>query len=82
MAEIHRFESTGEDFSAVNAAEKWCQENGISVGPMQAHAPRGLMRGDVAISKWRNLSDEDKAALSGMMTGSMRHGPVVVEVFV
>lgn len=81
MAEKHRFESTGEDFSAGNAAEKWCQENGISVGPVQAYAPRGLVRGDAQIAKWRNLGDEDKAALSGMMTGSMRHGPVVVELF-
>jgi len=68
------------DFNAVNAAEKWCAENGISVGRMQRGDPRGLMYGDFDIQKWRNLDAKDRAALHGQMTGDMRNGPVVVRI--
>lgn len=67
-------------FAAVSAAEAWCRENGISVGSMQRGSPRGLMRGDCAISKWRNLSKSDRKMLDGTMTGDMRNGPVVIEI--
>ncbi len=76
------FESSGADFSACRAAEQWCEQNGISVGGMQGGAPRGLLRGEFDISKWRNLSTRDRAALHGQMMGSMRDGPVVVEMWV
>lgn len=71
------FDEAG-DFSACNAAEKWCKENGVSVGSMQRGDPRGLIRGDVSIAKWRNLRQADKDALDGQMTGDMRNGPVTV----
>lgn len=65
-------------FRACRLAEEWCKENGISVGPMQRGDPRGLMRGDISIAKWRNLNDQDRAELHGQMTGNMREGPVVI----
>lgn len=71
------FDQAG-DFSACDAAEQWCKENGVSVGSMQRGDPRGLMRGDVRIAKWRNLGQADKDALDGQMTGDMRNGPVTV----
>jgi hypothetical protein len=75
------FHSIGYDFSAMTAAENWCKENGISVGRMQGPSPRGLLRGDFDIAKWRNLSKREKAELHGQMTGNMRNGPVTVEMF-
>lgn len=74
------FNSDGTDFSAMRDAEKWCEDNGISVGRMQAGCPRGLLRGDFDIAKWRNLDKWDILQLDGTMKGDMRHGPVVVEL--
>lgn len=70
------------DFAACRAAERWCRERGISVGRMQGPAPRGLLFGDhYDIQKWRNLRPDERAALDGVMTGSMRAGPVYVELY-
>jgi hypothetical protein len=77
---IKTFDQKG-DFAACYAAESWLHESGYSAGSMQRGAPRGIMRGDVLIAKWRNLSPQDRAALDGQMTGDMRNGPVTVEIF-
>lgn len=66
------------DFKACREAERWCKERGLSVGEMQGSAPRGILLGSYDIQKWRNLSEEDKDALDGEMTGSMREGHVTV----
>lgn len=70
----------GPAFSAMYAAEKWCQERGVSVGRLQAHAPRGLLYGDYDIQKWRNLRQHERDALHGVMTGDMRNGPVIITI--
>jgi len=75
--ERHVFEQQG-DFAALNAAQDWCKENGISYGSNQRGAPVGLMRGDFLISKWRNLSKAEIDQLDGTMIGNMRNGPVVI----
>lgn len=67
-------------FAAKNAAEKWCRDNGISYGSSCACSPIGLMRGDINISKWHNLSRREIAFLDGRMTGEMRNGPVTIEL--
>lgn len=69
-----------EDWEAVKAAEKWCEENGISVGTMQAGSPRGLKRGNHSIAKWRNLDKQDIKLLDGTMTGDMRNGPIYIAI--
>lgn len=74
------FADTG-DFAATRAAEAWCNENGISVGIMQGHDPRGLLVGDFDIAKWRNLDRDERAALHGVMTGDGRNGPAHIELF-
>ncbi len=66
------------DFQAVYAAERWCAENGYSVGPGCAGSPRGLLRGEWLIAKWRSLTKQERAALHGQMTGDMRNGPVTI----
>lgn len=66
-------------FQACRDAEEWCAALGLSVGRMQAHAPRGLLWGDFDIAKWRNLNAKERAALDGRMTGDFRNGPVFVQ---
>jgi hypothetical protein len=68
------------DFRANEAAERWLDENGYSVGRMQGSAPRGILRGDFDIQKWRNLSDAERDALHGTMTGDFRDGPITVRI--
>ena len=72
------FNQTG-DFEAMNAAERWLAERGISVGHMQGPEPRGLLFGDYQIAKWRNLTAKERAVLHGRMTGG-RAGPVTIEL--
>lgn len=73
------FDEQGE-FAAMNAAEAWCAGHGLSVGQMQRGAPRGLLMGNFEVAKWRNLTREERAALHGLMTGDMRHGPINVHL--
>lgn len=59
------FDSEEAALSALNNA-------GFSIGTNQRSDPRGLLFGDVIISKWRNLSEADKKSLHGHL---VRHGP-------
>lgn len=72
----------GDDtFAAMYAAEKWCRDRGISVGESCGPGhPRGLLFGDYLIAKFRNLTTKERAALDGKMTGSMRTGPVTIDL--
>lgn len=74
------FEQTG-DFEALNAATKWCSENGYSVGSLARGFPVGLKRGDWSIAKWYNLNAEERRGLDGrMVSNNFRNGPVTVIV--
>jgi hypothetical protein len=68
------------DFAALDKAQRWCRERGISYGSMQRDEPIGLMVGDFDIAKWRNLSAKDRRELHGTITGDKRNGPVFVAV--
>lgn len=70
--------ANSKEFQATRDAEAWCEAMGLSVGAMQAHAPRGLLFGDYDIAKWRNLTKAERKALDGQMTGDFRNGPVYV----
>ena len=73
------FEQKGV-FAAKDAAEQWCRDNGVSFGSSQVGAPRALFRGNCIVSKWRNLSAEERASCDGTMSGDLRDGPVVIEL--
>lgn len=62
----HIFEGEGV-FTAMNAAKAWLASMGFSVGRLQARSPSGILFGAYDISKWRNLSPADRAALHGQM---------------
>lgn len=68
------------DFAALYAAQNWCDENGISYGSLCGDAPVGLLYGDWAIAKWRNLTPAERAQLDGRMEGDFRHGPVTIRI--
>ena len=68
-------------FEALIGAMKFCDDNGISYGtPCRGSGVIGLMFGNHAIGKWRNLSRSEKRAIHGTMKGHMRKGPVVVYI--
>ncbi|MCW0447230.1 hypothetical protein [Xanthomonas sacchari] len=76
---IVQFEQTGE-FAALDAARAWCCERGVSYGSLQQGAPIGLLVGDYAISKWRNMSATERAAQHGTITGDGRNGPLELRI--
>lgn len=80
MSWTKTFTDAGE-WQAKCAAEKYLTERGFSVGRHQGPAPRGILLGDYAIQKWRNLSPTDRSDLHGEMRGDMRNGPVTVEIY-
>ena len=63
-------------FEATNAAEAWLHARGFSVGSSQVGGPRAIFYGDCFVSKWRNLSKREKAAVHAIMEGDLRNGPV------
>jgi len=67
-------------FQALYAAQAWCRENGISYGSLCSPFPTGLLFGDYVISKWRNLSKQERDDLHGTMSGEFREGPVIIEL--
>ena len=73
---VATFDQPG-DFAAVDAAERACRDAGFSVGATQRGAPRGLLLGDFAISKWRNMTLEQRRVLHAQMIGG-RDGPVTI----
>jgi hypothetical protein len=75
-------QDAGDDtFTAMYAAEKWCEDKGISVGESCGPGyPRGLLFGDFLIAKFRNLTAKERAALHGKMTGDMRAGPITIDL--
>ena len=68
------------NFAAYRAAEAWLTERGYSIGHMQRGAPCGLLHGDYDIQKWRNLSNAERAALDGTLSGDFRNGPVTIRL--
>ena len=73
------FDAPG-DFRAASEAEQWLRDNGYSVGWTCGPSPRGILKGEYDIAKWRNLTDDEIAELDGRMIGNMRHGPVTITI--
>lgn len=68
-------------WAALQAAQAWCKEQGISVGQSCVTGPSGLLFGDWGwIAKWRNLTAKERSALHGTMEGDFREGPVVINL--
>lgn len=65
-------------FNALHDAEKFLRDRGFSLGSSQADGPQGIMFGDYAISKWRNMGKAEISALHGVMRGDGREGPLTI----
>ena len=71
-----------ETFMSYNAARNWCKPNGYSYGSMNGDNPIAIWKGECSISKWHNLSKEEKNSCDGVIVGDMIEGPVSVYLFV
>lgn len=79
-----QFPNDGDAFSGVNAALDFLRQKGFSVGSMQRGDPMGIAKGDVYISKWRNLG-KDVELLDGKITfptSDPRDGDALVELYI
>jgi hypothetical protein len=59
----------GGDFDAINAARDYLREKGYVIGSMQSDSPIGFAKAETTqyIAKWRNIDDEDKTMLDGII---------------
>lgn len=73
MMVIKEFPADGA-FGSHYAACDWLRARGFSFGSSQAGAPIAVWHGDCIISKWRNLSNEEKRSAHAIMEGQ-RDGP-------
>lgn len=83
--QVIEFPNDGTTFGGYYAALEWCHQHNLSVGSMCYPQPTTLMRGAVNIAKWKNLSDEEKAACDGTLTsdvGGFRSGTVKLSLFI
>jgi hypothetical protein len=67
-------------FNALNDAQRWCKEHGISYGSTCARGPQCLLFGDWNIAKWHNLTDDERSQCIGTISGDTRNGPVTVYI--
>lgn len=68
------------DFQALYAAQEWLSSHGVSYGSLCGDEPVGLLYGNWAICKWRNLTPTEQKQLDGRMEGDFRHGPVTIRL--
>ncbi len=67
MANKKVFKHDGTTFGAHYAAQKWLRENGYSYGSSSHNGPAGIVKGNVAIAKYRHLSSADKDSMDGWL---------------
>lgn len=67
-------------FQAKYAADDWLRLRGFSVGPSSVDGPCAIWHGDCVISKWRNLSAQEKREVHAIMEGELREGPVTIRL--
>lgn len=56
-----------DPWNALGDATQWCSDNDYSVAPMCGPEPIGIMKGDVEIAKWRNLTSEERKGCDGII---------------
>ena len=72
--------SSDHPFDALYAAQRWITENGGSYGSSSIDGPIGVvMRPDVYIAKWRNLTAQERKDLDGSLVHS-RGGDAVLKL--
>ena len=69
-------------FAASDAAKAWLTSRGFSYGPSQVDGPQAIWFGDCSISKWRNLSPQEKRECHATLDGNHREGPMRITLCV
>ena len=67
-------------FEAFNAATRFLEARGFSVGSVQAGSPTGVVFGRRLVAKWKNIPLNQHALLHGAIQGDTRNGPVTVTI--
>src|SRR3546814_9164665 len=62
-------------FAAYNRMVREIGAAGFAIGASQVGSPVGLMFGHYIVSKWRNLNQQQRAELHGIVEGDRRTGP-------
>jgi len=74
------FAMSSATFEVCNQVEKLLEANGFAVGALQRNEPRGVMfNGDGhcwLVAKWDCLTQAERNALHGVVTGDTRNGPL------
>lgn len=69
-------------FWAYYKAIEWLHKNGFSYGSMCRDEPICVMRGDVHIAKWKNLTTEEKESSDGLLISEdFRNGDVTLKLY-
>ena len=72
-------------FESYYAACHWCKENGFDYGSSCAMQPMALMIGKYSdydlTQKWKNMTDEERNSIHGVMVGDLREGTVYIYIF-
>jgi hypothetical protein len=63
-------------FQSESDLERFCVDQGWSLGRLQGQSPRGVICSPkYDIQKWRNLRPDDRRALDGVVIRAGRSGP-------
>ncbi|MCX6154444.1 MAG: hypothetical protein NT007_09805 [Candidatus Kapabacteria bacterium] len=69
-------------FNSFYEATKWATDNGYSYGSTARNMPIAMYRGNYNISKWYNLSEEEKNNCDGIIiSDDFRCGKVTIKIF-
>lgn len=83
MIKTEIFENDGTEWSAWRACQAWLKEHGYDHGSMQRDAPIGVHRAPASISKWRNMTGDERASLDGRiewLNGGPRNGTAMLRL--
>lgn len=77
--------SSSDPWNAYNAASAWLKSEGYSIGSMERGAPTAFFHGDCDVSKWRNLSQQERREANGTIeplsgSGTFRDSNIIVTI--
>lgn len=71
----------GHEFYALRKAEAFLEKFGYSYGSLCGDEPCGILLGKVTIAKWKNLTEDERGAVDGLMTSDdFRNGSVKITI--
>lgn len=74
---VLKFEQTGL-YEAARQCSEWLKTRGYSHGPFNPGMPVAVEYGECQVRDWRKLSNAEKAAALGTISGDLVRGPVTL----